>query len=838
MVLAVLIPAVISAQGIISDDIIIPPNYNSFRPPSTVGGSYIDPAFGTKVTRMTHTSDLPEGNLGGYFSNSEICYFNKDGSYFIAVEPIMESGKLQNYTFLYNGITGARIKSLGKGGNIDPYYLRWALADRYKKNGEYVYFDPVYHFYIYINNEIRLYDVRNMDSYVLIRKFTEYGSIGAAGNEGDLSDDGRYWVLDGNNKEMFAYDLIDDIKYPASTFDAGSIGSKGSEVGVDYAAISPLGNYILVAWGTDPGVGRYRGIEVYDKNWNFQRQIYPGIIHWTRGVDVYGNEVVYTVGPVPDPAFTPLEGIKLGDFISINIATGKVRLLKRVDKWAHFSPTACNSVTDPRYIYFAIQGSRSDDPNSLWATFWGEIIEIPTDGSGKVRRLVHHRTRKVKGKSEKYYQPDLVVNRQGTKIIYRSTYNTNFADLYMFDIPPRQGDGQWESDNIPPLAPLELDGSPGAHSIDLTWITPEAAEDGDVPNFYHIHRNGTYVAEVFGNRFTDTGLAESTVYEYQVYSVDNAGNKSIEAATGSFATTGDLTPPEVVSVIVRNQVELEIKFSKPVEQTSAEDVSNYALNNGGQIFSATLVDSMTVDLATSLLVLGLQYDLTIQGIVDQTANRNQLSTVVSSFRLLQDYYEDFESFSMSDWEFQNPARWQKVDNNGNMAIAIITTDFDSPGGKRLGEMALIPASVFLANNFNLSLSAKTTDDLVANRYADFAVVFHYLDDMNYCYLQFQPRGISMNRIVGGTRTDFVLYEEPIELDKFNKYSITVRDNLATVYINGIEYTTFPVPDSIAGQIGFGSYNDSALFDNINIDGNMRGDTVPPQAPDGLKVFAR
>ena len=404
--------------GVVSDEIIIPPDLNTFNPPSGAGSSYIDPAFGTKITRVTDNSRFGEFVLGGYYGNSEICYFNKDGSYFIASENEDFDGSRLIATYLYNGHTGERIRLLGMyGTTVRPYWIRWALADRYTKDGETLTFDPIYHFYKYEDNEIRLYDVRDIDNYRVIRTFPEYGEIGPAGGEGDLSGDGRYWVLDGDAKEMFVYDLIDDIKYPASTFDLGSLGSKGGNVGVDYAAISPSGEYVVVSWGTDPGVNKqYAGIEMYDKNWNYIRQLHPSIVHWGMGFDFYGDEVVYTVVTHDYPEVFSSIGATPGDIVSIRLSDGKQRLLLDVPMWAHMAISSCNYITNGDYIYVSYH-NRSEDPNELWAPYWDEVFEVPTDGSQEARRFVHHRSHYVEGESMKYYQPDAMVNRQGTKIL-------------------------------------------------------------------------------------------------------------------------------------------------------------------------------------------------------------------------------------------------------------------------------------------------------------------------------------------------------------------------------------------------------------------------------------
>ena len=424
------------SNGIISDEILKPWNYNGFLPPTPEGGSYIDHNFKTRISRVTNVSRFNQDLLGGYFSNSEICMFNIDGSYFIAIENENYQGELQLVTFLYDGQTGERLSVLGTG-SMRPWWIRWTLADHYTVNGQPVYFDPVYHFYKYEGNEIRLYDVRDTSTWVVLRQFSEYTSIGPAGGEGDISDDGRYWVLDGNEQELFVYDLIDDIKYPASTFDLGEMGAPNNTVGLDYAAISAGGDYVVAVWGSDAALDeRYHGIEIYDKNWNFIHQIHPGKIHLEMGIDAFGDDVVYTAATYGFNDFFAARGVVPGDLISIRLADAQYRLLKHIPIWAHFNITACNSVTDGSYVYYSY-GERSTNPDSLWAPFWSEIIEVPTDGSGAVRRLVHNRSHEISGKIMKYWQPDPLVNRQGTKILYRSTYAGEIGELYLFDVGSR-----------------------------------------------------------------------------------------------------------------------------------------------------------------------------------------------------------------------------------------------------------------------------------------------------------------------------------------------------------------------------------------------------------------
>lgn len=823
--------------GIISDEIIKPPNLNSFNPPSGAGSSYTDPVFGTRITRITDNSHWSKFVLGGYMGNSEICYFNKDGSYFIAEENEMIDGRIQIATYLYDGNTGERLKMIGRQvTSLSPYYIRWALADRYKKNGSYVKFDPIYHFYHYASNEIRLYDVRDLSSYQVVKKFTEYGGIGPGGGEGDISLNGRYWLLDGGNRELFVYDLVDDIKYKPSTFSLGSLGSKGGNVGVDYGAVSPSGKYAVVAWGTEPGLNkRYAGIELYDRDFNYIRHVHPSIVHWTIGFDAFGDEVVYTIVTHDYPEFFSQIDAQPGDIVSVRLSDGKQRLLKHIPSWAHMALSACNTVTDGKYIYAAYH-NRSDDPNRSWAPFWDEVIEIPTDGSGKVRRFAHHRSHYVPGHSMKYYQPDAVINRQGTKIVYRSTYNHGVGDLYMFDVGTRSID---ESDVLAANPPVNLRiGLTTFNSIEMFWDRPPSAEDGDFPSYYKVFRDGEFIANVYETSFTDEGLEAEHTYEYKVYSVDDATNISDGFASATLSTEVDVIPPVLESVRLQDTQHIELRFSEQLDVTSAENSANYSVNNGISILNASLVDdSIKVLLQTTPMQLGVTYTLTVNGVTDVSSQKNVIETNTRyTFSLLAGFFDDFEDGIDDAWVFKTENRWEQSEVPGNHVLLLNTSDHGDVSNKLLGEYAIVSGSEQWGHEFRINVEAKSTENIPSNIYADYAVVFGFVDEKNYYYLQFQSEEIKLHRLVDGTRTVYEGFPVRLELDDLNKITVELESVRLRVLVNDSQMVEHELREEIEGKLGVGSYNDSAWFDNVNI-GSLQQDDVPPAPPSGLEIIS-
>jgi Cellulose binding domain/Fibronectin type III domain/Glycosyl hydrolases family 18 len=69
-----------------------------------------------------------------------------------------------------------------------------------------------------------------------------------------------------------------------------------------------------------------------------------------------------------------------------------------------------------------------------------------------------------------------------------------------------------------PGAPTNLRGTPGSTSVSLSWTAPSGTVSG-----YHVYRNGSRVASPSSTSYTDSGLASSTTYSYQVSAHNGAG---------------------------------------------------------------------------------------------------------------------------------------------------------------------------------------------------------------------------------------------------------------------------------------------------------------------------
>lgn len=89
-----------------------------------------------------------------------------------------------------------------------------------------------------------------------------------------------------------------------------------------------------------------------------------------------------------------------------------------------------------------------------------------------------------------------------------------------------------------------------------------------------------------------------------------------------FDDTPDTTPPSIESIAVISNTELDVTFSEVLDETSAESTSNYSIDGGITITSATLdvSDNQLVHLVVSALVSGEIRNLSVNGVEDLSGN--------------------------------------------------------------------------------------------------------------------------------------------------------------------------------------------------------------------------
>ncbi|MES9963160.1 MAG: fibronectin type III domain-containing protein [Candidatus Sedimenticola sp. 20ELBAFRAG] len=158
------------------------------------------------------------------------------------------------------------------------------------------------------------------------------------------------------------------------------------------------------------------------------------------------------------------------------------------------------------------------------------------------------------------------------------------------------------SDTQAPASPADLAVATKTEtSVTLTWTD---ADDNASIKHYEIERNGSKVGTADQNTFTDTGLTANTTYNYSVYSVDAAGNRSLTAASLAVKTAGEptISDPSVSNgknLWDANTCSSCHKSAKAFPQfTNAAVLENaIATNKGGMSLFSKLSNQDIVDLA-------------------------------------------------------------------------------------------------------------------------------------------------------------------------------------------------------------------------------------------------
>ena len=111
----------------------LPPDYNTFQPPA-VGGTYVDPVFGSTVKRISNALATSNADRGGNLTwitdeYSTMSPFNSDNSRFLLVH--------QSYFGLYDGNTGLYLSDLPLeiSSSTEPRWSRTNNAVLYYHTG-------------------------------------------------------------------------------------------------------------------------------------------------------------------------------------------------------------------------------------------------------------------------------------------------------------------------------------------------------------------------------------------------------------------------------------------------------------------------------------------------------------------------------------------------------------------------------------------------------------------------------------------------------------------------------------------------------------------------------
>ncbi len=380
--------------------------YNTFKPGApgfpSAGQSYVDPVFGSTITRLSDVGGANEGDYNLYVKNG---FWNANGTYHTFTNTATGTADV------INASTGAIVRSDtgftfdSSFDPVDPDILwKWSGAD------------------------LRKYII---STGVETTEKTFPAPLQTLGGTTDwISADGRYFLLAWNGA-LHVWRRSGDVTYSGSIIHT---------IGNGWAGMTPDGKYVAVV--DDPNGTNYR--YSYAINHSAQTLSSSGVMFWNSSLnDDHADLLSASDGKNYAISANSYDGYIYAVDIAQNMS-GKTpdeqaaanRLLIKTD-WNvlgdyHFSCVARGPFRD-WCVVSTISTDDAFDSSPAWYPFKSEIFAVNVL-TGAVNRYAHHRSRSVTLATYDRY-PRANVDWDGTGIIFSSDYdfpgsNTNYSDLY------------------------------------------------------------------------------------------------------------------------------------------------------------------------------------------------------------------------------------------------------------------------------------------------------------------------------------------------------------------------------------------------------------------------
>lgn len=376
-------------------------------PKPTVGVTFTDPRFHTYVTRITDARSLSIPGIIPSYSKRQV--WNADESMLI-----LQTGS--GVYRLYNGTSYQFIRELPSVEGEDVFW--------HPVNPNIIIYNP--------GNSLHSFNTITNQS-TLIRTFGNYLWANTRG-EGNLSADAKYYAFVGRHTDTTFSDLVVfDIQTNAIV---STLSLPSNLTNFDWVSISPLGNYVVVDYA-DEISGRFHGVEVYTRNFNFIWQKPLGAGHSDLGIDVNGDEILVMDIYNPDSNKVFIKKFKLSSGAETELLSFSQLFYDHI---------SCRNEERREWCFI----STFDNPGRLthdstnWLSFEDEVFALKLDGSRQVQRIAHHHSRRFSpitpdpDNSIYWAEPHATVNRKGTRILWGSNWEQRVqsdtsVDTYVCD---------------------------------------------------------------------------------------------------------------------------------------------------------------------------------------------------------------------------------------------------------------------------------------------------------------------------------------------------------------------------------------------------------------------
>ncbi len=232
-----------------------------------------------------------------------------------------------------------------------------------------------------------------------------------------------------------------------------------------------------------------------------------------------------------------------------------------------------------------------------------------------------------------------------------------------------------------------IDGADGTLNTSDNKIKVRVTRDGSNQWILYRDLSGTgasYVSEgsvtdasILSSAFFGISVKQSTASFFQKHFLDDIEIK---------AYTPDITAPTIVSAVATSSTTVDVVFSEPVDNASAQNVNNYSVNNGIGVPASAVVSGGNPALVTlsfgNSFSSGVTNALTINGVKDLAGN--PLSNGLVSFS----YYVSARYDVVIDEIMADPtpevglpnAEWIELKNTSPVPVNLQNFKIGKPGG--------------------------------------------------------------------------------------------------------------------------------------------------------------
>jgi hypothetical protein len=342
--------------------------------------SFIDPTFGTKITRITGDVGTTIPRIGGTWSDVAVHHYSKDAAWNADQSLLAISKHLDGPNPLY--LDGATYRPLFSRST--PGEARWHPRD------------PDAQIYM-SNDEIGVYNIRTQKK-LMSHRLPGYTNLAFGPGEGNPSLDGK-WVAPlatspSGEQVTFAFNLKSKQKYP-------DIDLTG--VTVDWVSISALGRYIVVNGVIN---GKPDSTQVYDLRGNQvgdQWTEYGRPSHYDLTTDQHGDEVAVGVSKSAPGN---------GRVIKRRLRDGEVTVLT---SGGYASHTSARATLNPGWVLVTY-----NYVGDVWLPYRNELVAVKLDGTGALR-LGHLQANVTDYEAESHG----VLSPDGMRAVFASNWNAS-----------------------------------------------------------------------------------------------------------------------------------------------------------------------------------------------------------------------------------------------------------------------------------------------------------------------------------------------------------------------------------------------------------------------------